>query len=78
MISMAAGRMPAAMMSETVSLGAAYAAGMSIGLWPDFGALRRNWHRAAEWTPQLDPERREREFANWKFAVTRTFDWPQH
>ena len=63
------------MMAETVSLGAAYAAGVSVGLWPDFGALRRNWRRAAEWLPAMDPERREREFEHWKFAVTRTFDW---
>ncbi len=63
------------MMAETVSLGAAYAAGLSIGFWPDLAALRRNWHRAAEWLPDMDPVKRETEYANWKFAVTRTFGW---
>lgn len=63
------------MMSETVSLGAAYAAGLSVGFWPDLASLRRNWHRAAQWTPDMDPELRRREYQNWQFAVTRTFGW---
>jgi glycerol kinase len=63
------------MMSETVSLGAAYAAGLVVGFWPDFSTLRRHWHRAAQWTPQMDPILREREYASWKYAVTRTFGW---
>jgi glycerol kinase len=28
-----------------------------------------------EWQPQMDPDEREREYAYWKRAVTRTFDW---
>ena len=63
------------MMSETVSLGAAYAAGLSVGYWPDLDSLRRNWHRAAEWLPSMDEDRRDREYEDWKFAVTRTFGW---
>ena len=63
------------MMAETVSLGAAYAAGLVVGFWPDLGSLRGNWHRAAQWTPDMDPVRREREYASWKYAVTRTFGW---
>jgi glycerol kinase len=63
------------MVSETVSLGAAYSAGLAVGLWPDVDALRRLWHRAAQWTPQWDAVLREREYANWKRAVERSFDW---
>ena len=40
--------------AETVSLGAAYAAGLAVGFWPDIDALRANWHKAAEWLPQMD------------------------
>ena len=50
------------MMPETVSLGAAYAAGLVVGFWPDLASLRRNWHRAAQWTPSMDPVLREREY----------------
>ena len=66
------------MVSETVSLGAAYAAGLAVGFWPELKGLRRHWHRAARWLPEMDPTRREREYANWQRAVERTYDWLQH
>jgi glycerol kinase len=68
------------MVAETVSLGAAYAAGLAVGYWPDLEGLRRNWHLAARWTPQMDPRHRDEEYANWKRAVELTFGWakPRH
>jgi glycerol kinase len=63
------------MIAETVSLGAAYAAGLAAGYWPDLEGLRRNWHRAAQWLPSMDAGKRESEYANWRRAVERTFDW---
>ncbi|BCJ56296.1 hypothetical protein Asp14428_77710 [Actinoplanes sp. NBRC 14428] len=63
--------------AETVSLGAAYAAGLAVGYWPDLEDLRRNWHRAGQWLPAMDPARRETEYGNWRRAVERTFDWIQ-
>ncbi|WAL63005.1 glycerol kinase GlpK [Amycolatopsis cynarae] len=63
------------MVAETVSLGAAYAAGLSVGYWPDLEGLRRNWHRAAQWLPSMDPARRESEYAHWQHAVELTFGW---
>ncbi|WP_030435892.1 glycerol kinase GlpK [Actinoplanes subtropicus] len=61
--------------AETVSLGAAYAAGLAVGYWPDLEGLRQNWHRAAQWLPTMDPEIRTAEYHNWRRAVERTFDW---
>jgi glycerol kinase len=61
--------------AETVSLGAAYAAGLAVGFWPDTDALRANWHKAAEWLPQMDGNRRDREYRKWRKAVARTMDW---
>jgi glycerol kinase len=63
--------------AETVSLGAAYGAGLAVGYWPDLEGLRQNWHRAAQWLPMMEPARRESEYANWRRAVSRTFDWIQ-
>jgi glycerol kinase len=63
------------MVAETVSLGAAYAAGLAVGYWPDLEVLRNNWHRAGQWLPSMDPGHREREYGNWRRAVERTFDW---
>ncbi|GIE75264.1 glycerol kinase [Actinoplanes philippinensis] len=62
---------------ETVSLGAAYAAGLAVGYWPDLDGLRRNWHIAGQWMPAMDPAVRSAEYANWRRAVERTFDWIQ-
>ena len=61
--------------AETVSLGAAYAAGLAVGFWPNVESLRANWHKAAEWLPRLDPETRERRFRKWKKAVARSNEW---
>ncbi len=61
--------------AETVSLGAAYAAGLAVGFWPDIESLRANWHKAAEWMPRMDGEQRERGFRKWRKAVARTVDW---
>ncbi|WP_216215184.1 glycerol kinase GlpK [Amycolatopsis aidingensis] len=63
------------MVAETVSLGAAYAAGLAVGYWPDLEGLRRNWHRAAQWLPQMEERRRTEEYANWQRAVELTFGW---
>ncbi|GGW54727.1 glycerol kinase [Streptomyces lucensis JCM 4490] len=63
------------MVAETVSLGAAYAAGLAAGYWPDLEVLRRNWHRAAQWLPDMDPALRESEYDNWKRAVERSLGW---
>ncbi|MDP9392844.1 MAG: glycerol kinase GlpK [Actinomycetota bacterium] len=63
------------MVAETVSLGAAYAAGLAVGYWADLEVLRRNWHRAALWTPAMDPLRRDEGYEDWQRAVERTFGW---
>lgn len=60
---------------ETTSLGAAYAAGLATGFWAEIDDLRENWVKDKEWTPQMDPDEVEREYGQWKKAVTRTFDW---
>jgi glycerol kinase len=61
--------------AETTALGAAYVAGLAVGYWPDLDDLRRNWSEGRRWTPQMDTERRERSYRNWRKAVTKTFDW---
>ena len=63
------------MVTETVSLGAAYVAGLAVGYWADLETLRKNWHLAARWTPQVDPAWRERETAQWGRAVERAYGW---
>jgi glycerol kinase len=61
--------------AETTSLGAAYAAGLALGYWKDFDALRANWQKGDQWEPRMDRGEADRLFAEWKKAVTRTFNW---
>ena len=63
------------MMAETVALGAAYAAGLAVGYWPDRAALRRHWQRAAEWAPAMEPARRDNELRAWRRAVGLAIAW---
>jgi glycerol kinase len=65
------------MMTETVALGAAYAAGLGAGYWPDKAVLRRNWQLAAEWRPSMDDSRRTFELARWHHAVQLATQWGQ-
>jgi len=60
---------------ETTALGAAYAAGLAVGFWPDLDALRANWEVDETWHPVVDARRRASEFHQWKKAVSRTMDW---
>jgi glycerol kinase len=61
--------------AETTSLGAAYAAGLAVGFWKQLDELRANWGMDHTWEPHMDAKKRETEYALWKKAVTRTFDW---
>jgi glycerol kinase len=61
--------------AETTSLGAAYAAGLTVGYWDEVYELRANWRWDREWTPSMSPQERERGYRRWKKAVQRTFDW---
>jgi glycerol kinase len=60
---------------ETTALGAAYAAGLAVGVWSEVDDLRANWGKDREWTPQMDAEQRQRLYEGWLKAVTRTFGW---
>jgi glycerol kinase len=61
--------------SETTCLGAAYAAGLAVGFWPDTDTLRANWRPDATWRPEMDRTEVEREFGQWRKAVDRTLNW---
>ncbi len=61
--------------AETTALGAAYAAGLAVKYWAEVEDLRANWGKDKEWTPHMDAADRDRQYAMWKRAVTRTFDW---
>lgn len=61
--------------SETTALGAAYAAGLATGFWRSVEEMRANWGVDRTWQPSDDDKPRTDLYAQWKKAVTRTFDW---
>jgi glycerol kinase len=61
--------------TETTALGAAFAAGLAVGFWRDEAELRERWSEDRRWEPQMDEGTREREYAQWKKAVTRSLGW---
>ncbi len=63
--------------AETTALGAAYAAGLAVGYWNGTDELRANWKEDKRWLPAMDAATRDRQYAGWKKAVTRTFDWEE-
>jgi glycerol kinase len=60
---------------ETTALGAAFAAGLSVGFWDSTEELTSLWEEDRRWGPQLDREERQRRVHFWKKAVSRSFDW---
>jgi glycerol kinase len=61
--------------AETTALGAAYAAGLAVGFWSSPDEITANWAADREWQPTMAADRRDTLYADWKKAVTRTFDW---
>jgi glycerol kinase len=61
--------------AETTSLGAAYAAGLAVGLWNNLGELQDNWRADQTWKPQMDGATSDRLYAGWQKAVERTLNW---
>jgi glycerol kinase len=61
--------------AETTALGAAYAAGLAVGFWASEDDIRANWGVDKTWTPDENSSASTEMFAQWKKAVTRTFDW---
>ena len=60
---------------ETTALGAAYAAGLTVGVWKDADDLRSYWKEQTRWTPTMDDKERQKKVGFWKKAVSRTLDW---
>ena len=61
--------------TETTALGAAFAAGLAIGVWKDTEEIKKIWKRENTWKCQSSNEWRISGYEKWRKAITRTFDW---
>jgi len=58
--------------TETTALGAAYLAGLQVGVYDGLDDLTANWEREREFAPAMEEETRARVTAGWADAVRRT------
>jgi glycerol kinase len=59
---------------ETTALGAAYLAGLGVGMWPSLDALAGRWTVERTFTPAMDQGRRDALYDGWRRAVDRARD----
>jgi len=57
--------------TETTALGAAYLAGLGVGLYASAADVGRHWQRDRLFEPQLSADRRDALYAGWQEAVKR-------
>ena len=60
---------------ETTVLGAAYAAGLAEGVWPNTGELEAHWSEEARFVPEMSATERTELLAGWEKAVTKSMGW---
>jgi glycerol kinase len=57
--------------TETTALGAAYLAGLAVGLYPSLDTISGHWRCEARFEPAMTAARRETLYAGWRQAVAR-------
>jgi glycerol kinase len=63
------------LITETTALGAAYAAGLAVGVWSNTDELKSQWQQSRRWNPTTTAEIREVGYSGWKKAIERTLNW---
>lgn len=63
--------------TETTALGAAYLAGLAVGLWPGPEAIAALWRAERRFEPAMESGRRQELMNQWNRAVERAKGWEQ-
>ncbi len=63
--------------TETTALGAAYLAGLGVGLWGDMDQLGRRWRLDRRFEPAMSEDRRQELYRGWQRAVERARGWAE-
>ena len=59
---------------ETTAMGAAWLAGMRVGLYPEQSEFAKSWSLEKRFQPGMDDELREKRYKDWKLAVAATLE----
>ena len=60
---------------ETTALGAAYLAGLAVGLWQSRDEIKKLWQRDMMFKPSMEETKRQELLDKWHKAVSRSRDW---
>lgn len=63
--------------TETTALGAAYAAGLTVGFWKDINDISTQWKEKSRWVPTMSEQEKNKKCHYWSKAVERTLDWAE-
>ena len=63
--------------TETTALGAAYLAGLAVGFWDSKDEIAEKWNVDRVFEPVMDSSSRDKKYAGWKKAVSRTLKWEE-
>jgi glycerol kinase len=63
--------------TETTALGAAYLAGLAVGVWRDREELSAHWQADHRFEPALPASERNRRYVRWREAVERSRGWAE-
>lgn len=63
--------------TETTALGAAYLAGLAVGVWSNKEELVKNWKLDARFEPAMPAEQSAKYYKGWQKAVKRSLDWEE-
>ena len=63
--------------TETTALGAAYLAGLAVGVWANKENLIQNWQLNRRFEPTMGADERAKLYAGWQKAVKRSMDWEE-
>ncbi|MBQ2792648.1 MAG: glycerol kinase GlpK [Oscillospiraceae bacterium] len=61
--------------AETTALGAAFLAGLAVGVWKDKEEIRATWVAKNRYEPQMEEEARRKLLRKWNKAVEKSRDW---
>lgn len=62
---------------ETTALGAAYLAGLAVGVWKNLDDIKGQWTLDKVFTPQMEPSMREQNLSGWSKAIGRSKGWAE-
>jgi glycerol kinase len=60
---------------ETTAMGAAFAAGLAVGVWNDMDEIKKLWQVETTFLPEMKDAERQKNWLGWKKAISKSLNW---